>query len=130
MGAAVYDNGLRVGLRSGVMHRIDPKIDAERDCLMEGLRRSGQVAGTRILPEALPIRTGKNALGDAYFTDGNVVLVVVQPPEAPPRLQDLPEDCAIEQVSAELLRILHTEPPARKPNGAYAIRAERAEGKP
>jgi len=65
-----------------VMHHIDPRIDSERDKLIEDLGHAGRIGGLSRLAGFLPARRGRNGGGDWYLTDGRLAVVVLRPPAA------------------------------------------------
>ncbi|MDP3958988.1 MAG: LssY C-terminal domain-containing protein [Pseudorhodobacter sp.] len=70
LGAASFDDGLDWGL----LHHIDPNIDAERDSLAEDLRQTGKVASVTTLRVSQP-RLGQSVAGDPWFTDGEATVI-------------------------------------------------------
>lgn len=84
LGAMSLDTGIKLRRRShipvGTTHRIDPDLDAVRDLLMVVLIEAGLVAAVARRPGIGPIADGRNGGGDLFFTDGEVVVVVVIPP--------------------------------------------------
>lgn len=70
VGTASYDDGLKWGLT----HHIDPNVDAERDFLAQSLLETGLFEAPQTLPLTLPV-LGQNMVGDAFFTDGNAILL-------------------------------------------------------
>jgi hypothetical protein len=60
------------------MHHIDPRVDAERDKLVDDLGQAGRLARadcTRMLRAA---GRGRNGGGDVYETDGRVCSAVLR----------------------------------------------------
>ena len=81
LGAASFDRSLGISRFTGeVMHHIDPRIDTERDKLVEDLSRAGRIGGVSLLSGFFPARRGRNGGGDWYVTDGRLAVVVVRPP--------------------------------------------------
>ena len=74
VGTASYDDGLKWG----VTHHIDPNIDAERDFLVQDLVDTGSVAPPERIRLVAPV-LGQNMSGDAFFTDGQAVVLRVRP---------------------------------------------------
>ncbi|HGG05080.1 MAG TPA: hypothetical protein ENK28_06440, partial [Aliiroseovarius sp.] len=70
VGTTSFDDGLKWGLT----HHIDPNIDAERDFLVQGLVATGAFSAPETLPLVPPV-LGQNLVGDAFFTDGNAILL-------------------------------------------------------
>ncbi len=73
VGAASFDDGLDWGL----LHHIDPNIDAERDTLAADLRQTGKVASATSLRLSQP-RLGRSVAGDPWFTDGQAAVVILR----------------------------------------------------
>lgn len=73
VGAASFDDGLDWGL----LHHIDPNIDAERDMLAGDLQRTGSVAELSSLRLSAP-RLGQSVAGDPWFSDGMAKAVVLR----------------------------------------------------
>jgi LssY C-terminus len=83
LGAASFDRSLGISHFTGeVMHHIDPRIDTERDKLIEDLDHAGRIGGLSRLTGFLPARRGRNGGGDLYVTDGRLAVVVLRPPAA------------------------------------------------
>jgi hypothetical protein len=83
LGAASFDRSLGISRFTGeVMHHIDPRIDAERDKLIEDLDHAGRVGGLSRLAGFLPALRGRNGGGDWYVTDGRLAVVVLRSPGA------------------------------------------------
>ncbi len=72
VGSASFDDGLD----GGVTHHIDPDIDAERDFLVHSLAAAGRIA-TQSAFQAIAPQQGTNFNGDAWVTDGRVILVTL-----------------------------------------------------
>jgi hypothetical protein len=82
LGAASFDRSLGISCFTGeVMHHIDPRIDTERDKLVEDLGRAGRIGGLSRLAGFLPARHGRNGGGDSYVTDGRLAVVVLRSPD-------------------------------------------------
>ena len=79
MGAAIYDMGVELSRRTGqVTHHIGPKIDVERDFLIEDLKKAGQVKEFRWMDNFHVDRSGRNGGGDPWETDGRLGVVVLR----------------------------------------------------
>lgn len=73
---ASYDDGIKfVAAPYLLTHRIDPRIDAERDLIARDLRKAG--AGAAAMVPVTPPTRGHNAGGDSFFTDGRAYVIVV-----------------------------------------------------
>jgi hypothetical protein len=80
LGAATHDVAIAFDRRDHAFtHRIDPRIDGEREKIVNDLRLTGQVAAVSLVdrPEAPRL-----AAGAAIETDGRVAVVVLRPPAA------------------------------------------------
>ncbi|HEV3459297.1 MAG TPA: LssY C-terminal domain-containing protein [Thermoanaerobaculia bacterium] len=72
---ASYDAGIKMVAEPYLLtHRIDPRVDRERDLIAGDLRRAGARVVTEI-PVTAPTR-GHNAGGDSFVTDGRAYVVV------------------------------------------------------
>jgi hypothetical protein len=81
---ATFDRSVGLSHTTGqITHHIAPGTDAERDNVLEDLRRAGMVAELHWLDGFQHERTGKNGGGDPYFTDGRLAIVVVGAPASP-----------------------------------------------
>ena len=72
----------RVGLSHDtgqITHHIDPDLDAERAHFVRSLAEARALARTFLLPGVGPTSNGRNGEGDPYFTDGEVVVGVIDP---------------------------------------------------
>ena len=74
VGTASFDDGLKWG----ITHRIAPDIDRERDFLVSNLTDSRRVATLARIQMVRP-EMGHNFTGDAFFTDGQAVIVTLGP---------------------------------------------------
>jgi len=86
VGAATHDVGI-VFARSlrTYTHRIDPRIDLERDKIVNDLRLTGDVSSTALLDRPHSPEPGADATGEVIETDGRMALVVLQAEAAAPR---------------------------------------------
>ncbi len=73
---------LDIGLKWGIAHRIQANIDAEREYLFSDLSGSGVIRSFRKTDFVEPLY-GHNFIGDPFFTDGKVYLVVFRNPLPP-----------------------------------------------
>jgi hypothetical protein len=72
--AATHDIG--IGFAKGtVTHRIDPRIDSEREKVVNDLLLSGCVDGLEMVERPRVPRATANATGDRLFTDGRAAVV-------------------------------------------------------
>jgi hypothetical protein len=70
VGTAVLDSGLKWGL----LYRIGPDIDAERDAVTRDLLAAG-TAASAVLHGFVPPMEGRDTFGDPFSTDGRIALV-------------------------------------------------------
>jgi hypothetical protein len=81
---ATFDRSVGLSHTTGqITHHIAPGTDAERDNVIEDLRRAGAVSDVSWIDGFQLERTGKNGGGDPYFTDGRLAIVVVGAPATP-----------------------------------------------
>jgi hypothetical protein len=82
LGQVSTDIGIEVlhrhHLPTGTTHRIDPDLDAARDELMIVLVEAGLVETVVERPGIGPTSDGRNGGGDPFFTDGDVVVMVLK----------------------------------------------------
>jgi hypothetical protein len=75
MGAATYDRGIGLSRYTGeVMHRIDPRVDEEREKLFGDLSGAGWLERVERLECFRPAGRGLNGGGDTYDSDGALLL--------------------------------------------------------
>ncbi len=83
LGAATFDRSVGVSHYTGqVTHHIEADVDRERDQVVADLQAAGRVTHTYAVEGLGPTARGRNGGGDRYFTDGEIVVVVLS--EAPP----------------------------------------------
>lgn len=83
LGSASFDRGVGFSHDTGqITHHIGPDIDAERDLLINDLRKAGQLSSTYEIAGVGATKTGRNGGGDPYVTDGKAVIGVLQPAPA------------------------------------------------
>ncbi len=76
VGAATYDVALQWEFRRlRVFHRIDPRVDAERDFIAGKLSETKLVSRQEYLRCASPVFKGETATGGAYYSDSRMLLV-------------------------------------------------------
>jgi hypothetical protein len=79
VGAATFDT--RAGLSHRTMqftHHIDANVDAERDKILDDLRRAGALAEVHWIEGFHQQRQGRNGGGDRYHTDGRLPVGVIE----------------------------------------------------
>jgi LssY C-terminus len=81
VGAATHDVGIAFARRvHAFTHRIDPRIDAEREKIVDDLQLTGEVAAAALVDRPRPPDTGEDDVtGAPIETDGRMALVVLQP---------------------------------------------------
>jgi len=70
VGTASFDSGIQWG----VVHKINPDIDAEREFLYEDLKKTKRIVQSQKEQFVEPI-LGENFFGDPFFTDGKVYII-------------------------------------------------------
>ncbi|MFL5666207.1 MAG: LssY C-terminal domain-containing protein [Ktedonobacteraceae bacterium] len=82
LGAVSTDIGIEVlhrhHLPAGTTHRIDPDLDAARDLLMIVLIEAGVVDAVVKRLGIGATSDGRNGGGDPFFTDGDVIIMVLK----------------------------------------------------
>jgi len=77
--AATHDIGIDFSeAEHTFIHRIDPRIDGERDKVVNDLLFAGRVEAFDLLERPAVPRHGKNATGDDLETDGRVAVAVLR----------------------------------------------------
>jgi LssY C-terminus len=78
-GAGTHDIGFAKDKRNGnVTHKIDPAVDGERDNIGGSLQKASQAKTlTYYLPRD-PVQDARNATGDGYHSDGNLLVIFLQ----------------------------------------------------
>jgi hypothetical protein len=83
VGAGTHDIGLERDQRNGKLtHKIDPKVDEERDYIAESLKQSGMVAKEEYLTPANAVKTARTATGRSFESDGRTLIVYLLPDAA------------------------------------------------
>jgi len=77
-GAGTHDVGIEKDQSGTLTHRIDPNIDTERDYILQTLEDAGKVATTEYLTPADPVRQAVTATGDAYHSDGRILVIYLK----------------------------------------------------
>ena len=79
LGDATFDADSGLSHLTGqITHHIAPEIDAERDALIAGLAKAGQLDGDYEWPGVGATQDGRNAEGDRYETDGLMLVGVLK----------------------------------------------------
>jgi hypothetical protein len=79
LGSASFDRGVGFSHDTGqITHHIDADLDAERAFFLDCLARAGMLSRTYRVLGIGPTLNGRNGGGDRYFTDGDVIVAVVE----------------------------------------------------
>lgn len=93
IGAATFDTAVGLSFTTGqITHHIDADIDAERDKLLDDLRRTPFLSGVYWVDGFHREREGRNGGGDPYYTDGRLPVAVLA--IGSPSMQDSSEGSA------------------------------------
>jgi membrane protein DedA with SNARE-associated domain len=65
------------GFKWGIIPRIAPDLDAERELLYQDLNRTGKIE-SHLKEQLVKSLIGKNFVGDEFFTDGKAYIITVQ----------------------------------------------------
>lgn len=78
LGAVTFDRGVGFSHEDArITHHIAPDIDAERDLLTADLRAARVITTVYEVTGIGPTLDGKNGGGDAYYTDGEIMISVL-----------------------------------------------------
>ncbi|HZY72896.1 MAG TPA: LssY C-terminal domain-containing protein, partial [Edaphobacter sp.] len=76
VGSATHDIGFEEDQRNGdVTHKIDPKIDDERDFLLHSFDAAGVFSSAAYVLPADPMLKAKTATGGSFYSDGRIVVM-------------------------------------------------------
>jgi hypothetical protein len=76
VGSATHDIGFEEDQRIGdVTHKIDPKIDDERDFLLHSFDAAGVFSSAAYVLPADPMLKAKTATGGSFYSDGRIVVM-------------------------------------------------------
>jgi hypothetical protein len=79
-GAATHDIGFEKDQRTGgVTHKIDPKVDLERDFVGQCFQNAGALSGTVYLTPSDAVREARTATGGAIQSDGRILVMILGP---------------------------------------------------
>ena len=82
-GAATHDIGFERDQRNNkVTHKIDPKVDLEREYVAQSLNDTGLVAKLSFVTSSNPVTTAKTATGEGFESDGRTQIIVLTAPGA------------------------------------------------
>jgi len=83
-GSATFDERVGVSHTTGqVTHHIGPDVDAERDRIVDELRKGGWVRDVRWGNDFHQQREGRNGGGDPWHSDGRLAVVVLETSSTP-----------------------------------------------
>jgi hypothetical protein len=78
-GAGTHDIGFAKDKRNNnVTHKIDPAVDGERDNIGASLQKSNKVKTFSYYLPPNPVQEAKNATGDGYYSDGRLLVILLQ----------------------------------------------------
>lgn len=76
VGSATLDVGFEKDQRNGnVTHKIDPKVDGERDFLLQSFDAAGVFTSAAYVTPADPVKSAKTATGGSFESDGRIVVM-------------------------------------------------------
>jgi len=76
VGSCTHDIGFEKDQRNGgVTHKIDPKIDGERDYLLQSFDATGGFDSAAYVTPADPLTTAKTATGGSFYSDGRILVM-------------------------------------------------------
>ena len=76
VGSATHDVGFEKDQRNGnVTHRIDPKVDGERDFLLQSFDAAGVFSSAAYVTPANPLREAHTATGGEFESDGRIAVM-------------------------------------------------------
>jgi len=79
-GAATHDIGFERDQRNnGITHKIDPKVDLEREYVAQSLNDTGLVAKLSFVTPTNPVTTAKTATGGTFESDGRTQIIYLTP---------------------------------------------------
>jgi hypothetical protein len=79
VGSATHDVAIEIAKNGRIInHRIDPKVDDERDFIGGDLTESASVSSQEYLHGVTPVFEAKTASGEAYHSDSRILLLDLQ----------------------------------------------------
>ena len=79
VGAGTHDIGFAKDKRNNsVTHKIDPAVDGERDNIGSSLQKTNKTKTLSYYLPPNPVQDAKNATGDAYHSDGRLLVILLQ----------------------------------------------------
>jgi hypothetical protein len=76
VGSCTHDIGFEKDQRTGnITHKIDPKIDGERDYLLQSFDATGGFSSAAYVTPADPLLTARTATGGSFTSDGRILVM-------------------------------------------------------
>ncbi len=76
VGSCTHDIGFEKDQRNGnITHKIDPKIDGERDYLLQSFDATGGFSSAAYVTPADPLLTARTATGGSFMSDGRILVM-------------------------------------------------------
>ena len=76
VGSCTHDIGFEKDQRNGnITHKIDPKIDGERDYLLQSFDATGGFSTAAYVTPADPLLTARTATGGSFTSDGRILVM-------------------------------------------------------
>lgn len=79
VGSCTHDIGFEKDQRNGnVTHKIDPKVDDERDYLLQSFDSTGAFTSAAYVTPEGPMLTARTATGGSFYSDGRILVMVLR----------------------------------------------------
>ena len=79
VGSATHDVGFETDQRNGdVTHKIDPKVDGERDFLLQSFDAAGMFSSAAYVTPEGPLREAQTATGGSFSSDGRILVMALK----------------------------------------------------
>lgn len=79
VGSATHDVGFERDERNGnVTHKIDPKIDDERQFLLQSFDAAGSFSSAAYVTPEAPMLTARTATGGNFYSDGRILVMALK----------------------------------------------------
>jgi hypothetical protein len=79
VGSATHDIGFEKDQRSGdVTHKIDPRVDDERDFLLHSFDAAGAFSSAAYVLPTDPMLKARTATGGSFYSDGRILVMELQ----------------------------------------------------
>lgn len=79
VGSATHDVGFETDQRNGdVTHKIDPKVDGERDFLLQSFDAAGMFSSAAYVTPDDPLTEAKTATGGNFSSDGRILVMALK----------------------------------------------------